>query len=57
MRLKLSSPPPIGSNLRSKALGETPLQPPPVNPGPVASAQYKKPFQKAHKRRPKQNAS
>ena len=37
MSLKLISPPPIGINLWSKALGETSQQPPPVNLGPVAA--------------------
>ena len=37
MSLKSSSPPPIASNLSSKALGETPLHPPPVNLDPGAA--------------------
>lgn len=37
MSLKLSSLPPIESNLWTKALGETPLQPPPVILSPTAA--------------------
>ena len=55
MRLKLSSPPPIGGNVNSNALGETPLYWSPVVSGPVAALTTRSRSRKLTSRDPNEN--